>query len=261
MSVSVSSTAVLSPRPEVQLGLAGQSCGIAKPDPWLDSMTSSPPSSRILEPMKSSRSPNRVPLSIVRIGHAHPVVDDVHSDRPVVAHQADHHTCGLGVLADVCERRLRGPQQRHFHLGRQSRQGLVDIEAARNRAVFLEAGEQTADRSGQRPVLEFGRGEGSDDATHVPGTLRGEVLDLGEHLPGMVIGGALRLGVGDEPDRRDRLSDRVMDIAGDAGAFLDLAGMPLGQSELVLQVEQVLCASSGSACSSSRRRPSRGSSM
>src|SRR5699024_5773863 len=108
------------------------------------------------------------------------------------------------------------------------------------RTVFLEASEQPTDRCGQCPGLECGGGGRGDDATRVPGALCGEILDLGERLPGMAIGGALRRGVGDEPDRRDRLSDRVMDIAGDAGAFLDLAGMPLGQSELVLQIEQIL---------------------
>ena len=144
------------------------------------------------------------------------------------------------MLSDVGERGLRGPQQRHLHLGGQRGHGLIDFDTAADGGIVLQAGEQTPDGGGQGTVLELGRGEGGDDAAHVSRTLRGEVFDLAQDLGSMGIGGPVHLGVGDETDRGDLLSDRVVDVAGDPSAFLDLAGVTLGQGQFVLEVEQVL---------------------
>src|SRR5699024_5057233 len=51
-----------------------------------------------------------IPPPILRIVHTDAVVDDVHSDRPVDVHEADHHPTGPGVLADIGQGRLRSPQ-------------------------------------------------------------------------------------------------------------------------------------------------------
>src|SRR5699024_7827781 len=44
-----------------------------------------------------------IPPPILRIVHTDAVVDDVHSDRPVDVHEADHHPTGPGVPADIAQ--------------------------------------------------------------------------------------------------------------------------------------------------------------